>query len=350
MDALLKFGPQRSALADALRAAQQTYGSTVRAGNATALLTQRAAARAQPQIAAIYSGADAATKAGQTLVSQQLAQLPGVADQYKANQASEVSQTLANLASARAGDEGMLAQQGVSARAGAQFNQTQARGALQQAVSQLISKGQSLSAEQGAFSAAEAQKLAHEAESNEQQERASERTAATSRANSKEGTAQQEAASKRSAAAKGAGYVNGVKLQSSSAQQKAADTIGQIRGLAGAILREGHSRADALHLLTQEEPSISKSVSERDKNGKPTGVSRSTTIPARKAYAPDALMAAALDEAQFGGVTPATVRRLHAAGYSVKQLGVKVTRGPGPSIQRGLGSTIHAAVKAISGV
>lgn len=350
IDAALKFSPTHAALAEQLREAQNTYGQTVKAGRSTARSTQNAARAAAPQISQIYQGADTAQKAGVTLVNQQLAGLPGVADQFKGDQAAEAQTQLANLSSARARDLALLTQQGVAAQAGAQFNQQQARSTLQQTIRQLFSKGQSTAGEEGLFAASEAGKLAHEAEGNEQQERASERSANTSRANAQEGSAQREAASKRSAASKGGGYVNGVKLLPGSSQTKAADQIATIRGLAGAILKEGHSRGQAIHILGEEEPSISKNVSEKDSSGKSTGVSRSVHIPGRKGYTPDALMAAALDEAQYGGVTPDTVRRLHAAGYSVKQLGVKVVSKTSANVQRGLGSTIKAATKALSGV
>lgn len=338
-DAALKFNPQHTALGEALREAQNTYRQTVQAGRSTARQTQGAAQAALPQIAGIYSGADAATHAGTTLVSQALAGLPGVADQFKADQASEGAQQIANLSSARARDEALLAQQGVSARAGAQFNQTQARSALQQAVSGLLSKNSNLGAEQGAFAASEAEKLAHEAETLQQKETASIRSSTTSRENSKEAHAGGKT-----------GYVNGVKQRTGSEQQKASGTIGSIVHLASAAFKEGHDRRQVLSILTEDEPAITESVSERDKEGKPTGRSRSQQIaPARKAFEPNVLMSAALDEAQFGGVTKHTLDRLHTAGYSIKQLGLKVVSGGSTQVQKGLGPALRSAAQSVKG-
>lgn len=321
-DAALKFAPQKSSLGESLREAQEAYKQTVQAGNSTARLTQSAAKSAIPQIAGIYSGATAAQNAGTTLVNKDLAALPGVADQYKADQAGEAATQLSNLLAASSRDRSMLHQQGVAAQAGAQFNQTQARSTLQKTLATLLSKGNTVSQEQGAFAATEAEKLAHEAESNEQKERASERSAGTSRANAQESNAEKRAAA-------GASQVNGVKLLPGESQQKAASTINSIRGLATAIFKEGHDRAQAVKALTEAEPSI------KLKTG--------GTLAGRSAYSPDVLMSAALDEAQFGHVTNHTLSRLHEAGYSIKQLGLK---GPAALPTPGqLGKRVQQAIR-----
>src|SRR5438445_602930 len=90
-DALLRYSPQRSALAQQIREAGENYGSTVRAARSTAKQTEGSVQRALPLLASIFSQADAAKQAGATLVSQDLANLPntGTLANYKAGQAGE---------------------------------------------------------------------------------------------------------------------------------------------------------------------------------------------------------------------------------------------------------------------
>lgn len=331
LDAALKFGPQRTALHEAAEEAQNNYRQTVRSGNSAAQQTRLAAANAQPQVEHAYAGAGAAQSAGATLVSKALAGLPGVADQFKGDQASEVQQQIANLAAARARDLGLLQQQGVAAQAGAQFNQQNARSSLAQALGQLVRKSQSLAGEQGDFTAAESDKLQAEAEKLAQSERQSTRTASTSRANSKEGNAQQERASERSAATSransrehgkgGSATVNGVKILTGGEHAKARGLIAAQQGLAGKLFAHGLERQQVRQEL--------------ERGAKPKNA------PQIPRYAADELMAAALDNAQFGHITRGTLGRLHAAGYSVKELGLTVA--PVPSI----GGTIRSAAQGV---
>lgn len=313
IDAALKFSPTHAALAEQLREAQNTYGSTVRAGRSAARSTQQAAQAAKPEIGQIYQGADAAQQAGVTLVNQQLANLPGVDNQFKANQAAEVQTQLANLGSSRARDLSMLTQQGVSAQAGAQFNQQQARSALQQTVRQLFAKGQSTAGEEGAFAASEAGKLAADAEKLEQQERASERTANTSRTNAQEGNAQQEAASKRTAktAAEGRNPA-GLKLLSPDKQAAAQSQVATIGHVAARYLSNGLTRDQIVERLEKGIPSQSG----KTKSG---NAFKTPAVPSFKA---GVLMEAALDTAEYGHVTTGTLKQLHNAGYSLKALGL----------------------------
>lgn len=313
LDAALKFSPQRSALRESALEARENYANTVGAAKAAATLTQRATMAAKPQIQQIYAGAGAAQQAGTTLVSQALAQLGAGADPFKAAGATESAQQLANLGAASARDQAMLHQQGVAARAGAQFAQTNAQATLQKAIRAIFSKNQSLGAEQGAFAASEAENLAHEAEKLEQSERQSQRTAATSRANAVEGNAQQERGSQRTAqTAREKAAAKGTKpyLQSPDKQQQAASRIDTLKALAEAGFKEGHNRGQVLSELTTDRPSLK--------------LGTGGTLPGRKGYAPDVLMSAALDVAEFGGVSQHTLQRLHERGYSVQHIGVPV--------------------------
>lgn len=328
LEAALRFGPQRSALRESALEAQQTYANAVRAARGAATLTQRATMAAKPQIQQIYSGALAATQPGVNLVSQALSE-PGVPAAFRAAGASEAQQQIANLNAASARDQALLHQQGVSARAGAQFAQTNAQQTLQKTLASLLRKNSSLGEEQGTYAATEAEKLAHEAEKLEQAERASIRSSETSRANNRESTGQRERSSQRSHS--GSSAPGGVKQLSGDKQQQAASHISTLRGIAEAAFKQGHSRGQVLSELTQPRPSI------KLKTG--------GTLPGREGYAPDVLMSAALDAAQFGGVTRHTLQRLHESGYSVQQLGLRVVdpaRAFAKALQ-GAGSQLAAA-------
>jgi hypothetical protein len=334
---MLKFAPQRSSLMAALQQAQETYGSTVRAGNSTAALTQQAAQQALPQIGQIYSKAGAAQQAGTTLLSKDLAGLgssPSL-DQYKADQAGEVQQQLANLLGAKTRDEGMLANAGTAAREGAQFNQTQARSVLQKTLQTLLSQGNAAAQEQGSFAATEAEKLAHEAETLQQRERSSERSASTSEANSKRSSATSEADSIR-AHPSGAG---GVKPLSTAQINAGATTVSSIRNYARSLAAKGLTRAQLVAELSTGSPGQSIGVNAA---GKPVKEGEKALqhikVPAVPAYKPEVLMSAALDEALMGHLSKNTEDRLTRAGYSIKQMGLKPSEPTAEAVAHALPS------------
>ncbi len=306
-DAALKFAPTRTALQEALQEAKNTYGQTVQAGNSTATLTQQAAKNAQPAIHSLYAGAEGKQQAGQAAEMAQLAALPGVANTYKAEAASEAQTHLANLLGAKTRDEAMLHQSGVQAREGAQFNQLNAQGALQKTLQGLFSKAQTGASERGLFAATEAEKLAHEAETLEQRERASERTASTSTSNNQRTTAASERDSQRAHP----GTAGGIKELAPKDQQKGISTYGSIQEKAKALFSEGHSRAAVVHALQQPIPSKSWEDAQ--------GVKHSTK--GREGYAPNPVMSAALDVAQYGYVNPHHERLLQQEGYNPKRFG-----------------------------
>lgn len=343
-DAMLKFAPQRTSLAEALQTAKETYGQTVQAGNSTATLTKQATERAKPAIGQIYSKANSAQQAGVTLLNKDLAGLPGVANQYKADQAGEVQQQLANLLGARSRDESMLHQQGVAAQEGAQFNQLTARQALQKTVAGLISKSNTTSQEQGSFAATEAEKLAHEAETLEQRETASKRTAGTSEANSKRTASTSEANSKRSQAGAEArdlrkyGTGGGVKPLSTAQQNSGAGLIAQIRHYAGELGGGTTPRAELVQLLSEGQPQSSHARVVTI-NGKQ--VTEHIPVPKIPSFKPDVLMSAGVDLAEKGSLSASTWSRLEKAGYNAGSLGFKKYQEPSYGQSRALHSRAH---------
>jgi hypothetical protein len=314
-DALLRYNPQRTALAQQIREAGESYGNTVRAARVTGQETQRAAQRALPAIAKAYSAANAAEQPGATLVSQELA-APGVNPNLRAGASAEVQQAIANLASMRQSGEQTMIDRGVRGREGAQFAQLNAQNTLQRALSQLFSKGQTISQEQGAFAQSEAEKLAHEAETLEQRERASQRTAAsakeghqvTERGQNMTARTARENREAKEGKGSGKGYTApGVKELTVAEHNKARDTIEQIRKEAYEIRGEKQNYNQAKGDL--ETPIKTKAFS-------------------RSAYANNGLLKAGLDLAYFGGIGTGTLKQLHQEGFSIGKLGYPVYRMP----------------------
>jgi hypothetical protein len=324
-DAALKFAPTKTALAEALREAKETYGTTVREGNSTATLSEQAAKNAEPAIHQVYAGATAAEQGGQASEAAQLAALPGVANTYKAEADAEAQTHLSNLLGAKSRDEAMLHQSGVAAREGAQFNQLNASQALQKTLTGLFAKSSTASQEQGDFAATTAEKLANEAEKLEQKEKASVRSSTTSENDNKRSTATSEANNVRTNKREEAASANaaGVKPVSTAEMDKASSEILAMRGLATGYAKKGLSRGQILAELTQGAPSQSIAVNGA---GKPVGAGekavnhlKTSAIPA---YKPNVLMSAALDEALFGFTRSETKQRLERAGYNFEAMGL----------------------------
>src|SRR5215831_10281790 len=126
IDALLRFSPQKQALAEQIAQANATYKATVAAGQGTARETEASVRRALPLLQSAYGQASAATQPGVTLVSNALAQLPADAQQQRANQAAAGSTFLANLAAAGASAQKAMLERSTRAREGAQYGQISA--------------------------------------------------------------------------------------------------------------------------------------------------------------------------------------------------------------------------------
>ncbi len=357
--AALRYQPKYAALANALGEATQDYQQTVSQGKATAALTASAAKAALPSIQGAFGTAEAANA---RLAAPQLTSLPstGVNDAFKGDMESEVHQQLARLLTARASAEAQNAQVAPQAAEGAQFNQLQARQNLATTVAKLFNQRSQIAGEEGADAATEEEKVLHESESNAQREAASLRSASTSRANSqesvgeralanKESVGEREAASQRTAAAKAG---KGAYLPLAS-QSKAASTVRAIESEARAYWQKGVPREHIVQILSEGQPE--ESVPKRDAKGQieinpTTGKQETEKVPARKAFAPDVLMSAALDSVEHSGsVTPQTLERLHTSGYSLKALSLA-----GPHPQKGASapnpnSIAQAVLQALRG-
>jgi len=332
LDALLRFNPQEQSLREQIKEAQGTYNTAVRAGRLGARETQRSVQRALPQLQQAYSAADAASKPGVTLVSQALAGLPPDTAQYRANQAGYGATFAAQLAAARADAQRVMLERGTRASEGAQFGQTQAAGNLASTLQTIFGRQRSLSGERGAFAQADLEKLEHEAETLNQRETASKRTAASAAAGQKstaqtarEGREQkakehaEDLAQKKwehehpSSKAKGAGgyeIAPGVKEATQDQTNKAKDTIEAIRHEAFYVARASHHSYNQANEMLQ--------------NPVPTAEG----VQGRKGYPANGLLRAGLDLAYFGGVGAGAAQTLHKEGFSLKRLGYPLYRAP----------------------
>jgi hypothetical protein len=314
LDTLLRFNPQRQQLAEQIKEAQQNYGAQVSAGRTTAKETEASVQRALPLLSQAYSAAGAAAQPGATLVSQALAALPASDAQYRTNQAAMAAQTVANLAKAGASARTTMLERGTRAREGAQFSQLSAQQTLAKTLQQLFGKQRGLSEEAGAFAQSEAEKLAHEAETLEQRETASKRTAASAEAGHKTTergqniTAQtaREGREQKAREAKGKPGAKqtapGVKEATPDQTNKAREDIEKMRHEAYYVRRMGQNMN-----YEQANQALQNNVK--------------TKAFTRAGYANSGKLRAALDLAYFGGVGEGAIGQLHGEGYGLGRLG-----------------------------
>lgn len=361
LDAFLRFNPQKQALQEQIAQANQAYKASVAAGAGTAKDTEASVRASIPALQAAFAQAKAATAPTTTLVSQQLAQLPGDTAQYRANQAAAGQTFLANLAASGASAQKTMLERIPRAREGAQFNQLSAHNQLIQQLGQIFGRQQNLGAEAGAYAQGVAEKLEAEAEGRrvteqghrETRESAREghqdvrQTAAENRQQraetAKEGREAREAIAaegnrnrREIAQEKGRGGKSGrgftapgVETQSPDAHNKARDNIENIRREAYEYRNEHRNYNQAKEDLEHPVPS-----SVKNKAGKTI-----QTGEGRKAYPYNAQLKAGLDLAYFGGVGEGTAGLLHNEGFGVGRLGYPIYKAPPqPSpAQRSLG-------------
>jgi len=323
LDTLLRFNPQKQALAEQIREAQGTYNTAVRAGRLSARETERGVQRALPQLAQAYAGADLATKPTATLVSQALAALPPDAAQYRANQAANAGTYLANLAGARADAQRLMLERSTRAREGAQSGQAVAAGNLASTLQQIFGKQRALAGEAGAFGQSEQEKLQAEAEGRRVTERGQNLTAASAaagRATTERGqniTAATAAAGRAQKAAegkkgKGKETAPGVKEATPDQYNSAKAEIEKMRHEAFHVLRSTRN-------LNYEQ--ASEALQQPVK----------TKVFTRQPYANSGKLRAALDLAYFGGVGGGAASQLHNEGYGLGRLGYPLYRPPSVS-------------------
>lgn len=344
-EALLKFGPEESGLAELAQTAKDTYTTTVKQAQGTGASTIAAIDRARPAMQAIYDqagGAQAAT--AKTLIGSDLAGLGPVAASIKAGAASEQATQLGNIQQARASALTDLLTRRVAATGGVQFATENARNQLAGDLGKVLTRKQQLAQEKGTFEQLTARELGQAAQELaskteletaklDQQERNSLRTSGTDPDTGGLTADAAITASRPKSSSRGGGSgttgAGGVKLQTQQAQSRVASTIETIANRAHNVhaTNPNLTRAQLVQYLSSDRPAKSPQRILDKTTGKPVlnpdGTPKTTSARAAvKGAAPDILMTAALDQTLYGYLSPNTQKKLQARGYSIRALGL----------------------------
>ncbi|HEY4451017.1 MAG TPA: hypothetical protein VGN13_05435 [Solirubrobacteraceae bacterium] len=324
LNALLRYAPQKAGLAELQKAAQDRFRESVQAGQSEGVLAQQAARQAVPATQAIFSSARQSGERGRDLVAPILSALSANSP-FKAAAANESAAGAERLGQSESHALSDLQQRQVAAAELPAYTQSAANATLLKELQKLASKGSLLEASEGADKSAEVGKMRTEANRLAQQERSSERTAATSTANNQRSTSTSRTNSQETNATRreAAGGKGGVKPISATEQVKTGAYIAAARDLAKAGLEAGEGRGELVARLTKGRSAQSIGVNAA---GQPIKEGEKAVqhhkLPAIPAYAPDARLSAALDEAEYGYVRPHFQHVLEQQGYSLKQLGL----------------------------
>lgn len=300
INAMLRYAPDRETLRELAQTAKEQYASTVSGAESTGRLTGRAVEKAIPNVQGIYNRQQQGQTSTQSALAAALSALGPGADGYKAAAATEGAAGQERAGRERASTEGNLQEQLVAAREAPAFARTLAGQQLATALSKIFSKSQGLAGQEGLAAASESAKLQNQDEGRKLTERG--QNLSHQSAERGHDITEKDAAQK--AAEKAAG-----KPLSQKEMNEAASTIAQIRQYAA---EGGGNRKERVTALTEGRPE------QTHKNAKGEFVK----LPKIPAFKPNAQMAAALDWAELGHLTPSTEKRLRAEGIDPAKIGV----------------------------
>jgi hypothetical protein len=345
MNALLRYSPQREALKQLTMEAREQAGASVQAATSAGRLTSAAVQKAVPVVQGIFNRAQGTQTEAQSGLGAQLASLGSAANGYKAAVATEAAAGQGKLSRERASEESNLQTQQVAASEAPQFAQTMASQQLLTSLGKIYRSQQSLGGQEAASSLSEAEKLQAAAEgrattergqnltarSNAEGHRITEKNAAEGHALTRAGQSQKAAEHQETLAAKGTAKGGLPNLLPQASLTKAASTVREVEHEARGLRSKGVPSNQIYEELTSPHPAYN--APKLDESGKPLKNSKGETqyekLPALKPH--DALLTQAALESVFhsGGVSKPTLQKLHAAGYSVKALGL-VVNAPKP--------------------
>lgn len=344
VNAILRYQPQRQALAELTREAKEQYGSSVESAKSTGRLTTAAVQKAQPQEAAIYDRAQQSTSGAQQQLASVLAGLGSSANPFRAAAATEQAGGADKLARERAATEGNLVEQKTAAAEAPQFAATLANQQLAKSLSKIFATEQGIASGEGETEASEQARIEKEARGEALTKRGQDITAQSdTEGHELTAAGQAQSAQQHAESLKQARYLHDhptggaagttFKPLSPDKQLEGASTLREIEHEARALRQEGHNRNDILTTLTSAAPPENVPKEALGKDGKlhplkkANGEPEYEKAPAIKAH--DQLLAeAALDSVYgYGRVSRPTLAKLHAAGYSIKSLQLQ---GPGP--------------------
>lgn len=343
--ALVRFGPQLTALQQLADEAAQTYKGTTSNARVAAAGTQAAVDQALPTVKGVYDESGLMQALANGALGGDLAKIQGGGigvDALKAGAANEQAVMTRNLAQARAGAVADLGSRKTRAAEGAQFATENARNNLIDALTKISAQKLSLGDQQGAFMASTISDL-QDAQDTRDFTATQNRLNRQNQANIATGhdqTSRDNAATRRRAAAdkKNAGRLpGGAKLQTTTAHSALLGKIDQVKQVAEPLVsqaqKEGHSRHFVARLLTAgvEGGTLHNPATGKIKLDPKTGLEQKA--PSIKAQDP-LLASVTLDLAYDGHVSAANAKKLHQRGYSLKALGLPGRNSPGSDVRQ----------------
>lgn len=346
VQALLKYGPQESALAELQREAEGTYQTSIAQARGAGDMSIAQVDAARPQTQQIFDRASRQDEMANLFRSQiQGGPAGSPADVLAQGSKIEQAQNLTNLGGARAQALNALTDRKLAARSGVQYATENARQQFVGDLAKILRQKTAVAGEKGAFTALTAQQLQDAADEradalaiaegrNAQSERNSIRSSGT---DPDTGLPTQNA--KNSAASKrdrlhGKVSATGMPLVSTDKHNESRTEIGRAENLAktldpngadrhrvGGALRTGNPGNQPVY-ETNEDGSIKK-----DPKGKPIPMFNSDGTPKKTTSVPPIedplLLTAALDMRYDGYISRKTQKMLADGGYSIKRLGLK---------------------------
>jgi hypothetical protein len=330
LEALVRFGPELSGLKELQREAIMEYATGIKQAHGAARGTVGMIDQARPRVRRIYDDAGVSASQHASMLTGDVAALPGVANSIKAGAQLEATHSLAALRDAKSAALTDLQSRRVAAKEGETFAVNRAHTELVDSLAKVLGRKQDLRREKGAFTALTSRELRQAA-----QERADNLDIARGRIKATErgqnitargqtlshqdrvrgqdlSHADRVAARNKKAkdkAKNASGY--GPNGQSQSAHDKFASSVEEMVRIATPWTKH-LSRAQIIKKLTKGRPSLSTPVA---------GGGRAS-IPAIKPMPADLRMSVALDIATSGYVGRETIRRMRARGWSVTQMGL----------------------------
>lgn len=353
LDALLRYKPQREALAELAQAAKEQYGSSVSAAQSEGQTGMQAAEAAIPATSRIFQQAGAEGGRAQSLVAPQLAGLaPG--NPFALANANERAAGSERLASSKATALSDLQQRKVAASEIAPFGRQLAGVTLLKELQKLRNREQGIGGSEAASALSETNTLTQDAAKNALTERgqnlgreSAQESSRTSRENARE---------------KNTAGPGGVKPLTTKEQDEGVSTLKAILGYAKTGVQHGESRAQLVARLSAGRPQRSIAIYGEKPNGElitqpdatHTKAIQHVAQPKVPAYKPNSLMSAALDVAEHGHVSVGVQHALEREGYDVRNLGLPLqtpTEGKNEkAIAKGLHKVGEAVQHALSGV
>jgi hypothetical protein len=225
-EALVKFGPEGSALAEIMRQAGEDYSTGVQVAKGTAAGLQASAKAAIPQVNKVYTRASAAHTANTADLLGALNALGPAGARFAGAAQREATGRADRISESQAGAETELRQRGVDAAAGLTAQTGALAAALAGTREKVASRLQSMGQEQGAFQSAAVRDIL-EADRKTRVQLRGQTLAHTDRAASQAEKTRHDKQTEKTAAQKAAGKGKAKKSLTPDQQQKRIDAIGR---------------------------------------------------------------------------------------------------------------------------